>query len=58
MKDLGSYHDRYLKTDVLMLNNIFKIFKTCLEHYALDSAPLYTSPGFVGKPVSRKPRLA
>ena len=31
MKDLGDYHDLYLKTDVLLLSNVFETFKmTCL----------------------------
>ena len=45
MKNLGDYHDLYLKTDVLLLSNTFKTFKmTCLEHYVLDLAHLFTSP--------------
>ena len=46
MKSLGDYHDLYLKTDVLLLANVFETFrKTCLEHYKLDPANFYTSPG-------------
>ena len=46
MKTLGDYHDLYLKTDVLLLANVFETFrKTCLEHYQLDPAHFYTSPG-------------
>ena len=46
MKNLGDYHDLYLRTDVLLLSNVFETFRTtCLEHYALDSACFYTSPG-------------
>ena len=46
MKSLGEYHDLYLKTDVLLLANVFETFrKACLEHYALDPAHFYTSPG-------------
>ena len=45
MKNLGDYHDLYLKTDVLLLNNIFETFRmTGLEHYTLDPAHFYTSP--------------
>ena len=45
MMDVGDYHDLYLKTDVLLLSNIFKTFRmTCLEHYTLYLAHFYTSP--------------
>ena len=45
MKNLGDYHDLYLETDVLLLCNVFKTFRrTCLKHYALDSAHFCTSP--------------
>ena len=43
-KNLGDYHDLYLKTDVLLLCNVFETFRTtCLEHYSLDPALFYTS---------------
>ena len=45
MKNLGDYHDLYLKTDALLLSNLFQTFRTtCLEHYALDPAHFYTFP--------------
>ena len=43
---LGDYHDLYLRTDVLLLADVFENFrKLCLEQYALDPANYYTSPG-------------
>ena len=46
MKNLGEYHDLYLKTDVILLSNVFEAFRdTCLEYYKLDPAHFYTSPG-------------
>ena len=46
LKNLGEYHDLYLKTDMLLLSNIFEAFRnTCLQHYKLDPAHFYTSPG-------------
>ena len=45
MKNLGEYHDLYLKTDVILLSNVFESFRnTCLNHYKLDPAHFYTSP--------------
>ena len=45
MKNLEDYHSLYLKTDVLLLSNIFETFRTTyLEHYTLDPTHFYTSP--------------
>ena len=45
-KSLRDYHNLYLKSDVLLLSDVFENFrKTCLKHYKLDPAHYYTSPG-------------
>ena len=45
-KTIKDYHDLYLKSDVLLLADVFENFrKTCLKHYNLDPAHCYTSPG-------------
>ena len=45
-KTIRDYHDLYLKSDVLLLADVFENFrKTCLHHYNLDPAYYYTSPG-------------
>ena len=45
-KTIRDYHDIYLKSDVLLLSDVFEKFrKTCLHHYKLDPAHYYTSPG-------------
>ena len=44
--NLGDYHDLYLRTDVVLLANVFEAFRdTCLKHYKLDPAHFYASPG-------------
>ena len=44
-KTIRDYHDLYLKSDVLLLADVFENFrKTCMEHYQLDPAYYFTSP--------------
>ena len=46
LKNMGEYHDLYLKSDVLLLADVFEEFRSvCLENYQLDPAWYYTSPG-------------
>ena len=46
IRNLGDYHDLYLRMDVVLLANVFEAFRdTCLKHYKLDPARFYTSPG-------------
>ena len=48
--NLGDYHDLYLRTDVVLLANVYKAFRdTCLRHYKLDPVHFYTSPGLAWK---------
>ena len=50
IRDLGDYHDLYLRTDVVLLANVFEAFRdTCLKHYKLDPVHFYTSPGLAWK---------
>ena len=44
---LGDYHDVYLKSDVLLLADVFESFRDmALKTYKLDPAHYYTAPGF------------
>ena len=46
LKTMGDYHDLYLKSDVLLLADVFENFrKTCLKYYELDPCHYFSSPG-------------
>ena len=55
IRNLGDYHDLYLRTNVVLLANVFEAFRdTCLKHYRLDPAHFYTAPGLAWKACLRK----
>ena len=46
IRDMGDYHDHYLKKDVLLLADIFeKFIDTCLKFYGLVPYHYFSSPG-------------
>ena len=46
MKNMGDYHDHYLKKDVLLLADIFeKFIGTCFKFYGLDPCLYFSPPG-------------
>lgn len=46
IKTLGEYSNLYMKTDILLLADVFENFRaTCFNIYELDPAHYYTSPG-------------
>ena len=46
LKTMGDYHDLYLKSDILLLADVFENFrKTCLQYYKLDPCHYFSSPG-------------
>ena len=46
MKNVGDYHDHYLKKDALLLADVFeKFIDTCLKFYKLDPCHYFSSPG-------------
>ena len=46
MKNMGDYHDHYLRKDVLLLAGVFeKFIDTRLKFYGLDPCHYFSSPG-------------
>ena len=46
MKILREYHDLYLKSDVLLLADVFENYRdVCMSNYEIDPCWYYTSPG-------------
>ena len=46
MNTMADYHDLYLKTDVLLLTDVFeKFINTCLLYYKLDPCHYCSNPG-------------
>ena len=46
MKNMGDYHDHYLRKDVLLLATVFeKFIDTCLKFHKLDPFHYFSSPG-------------
>ena len=58
IKNLGEYHDLYLRTDVILLANVFEAFReVCLKNYGLDPAHFYAAPGLAWKAYLKKTRI-
>ena len=48
INNLGEYHDLYVRSDTLLLADIFENFRqSCLENYELDPAHFISLPGLV-----------
>ena len=55
IRNMGEYHDLYLRTDVILLANIFGSFRrVCQENYGLDPSHFYTVPGLAWKACLKK----
>ena len=58
IRNLGEYHDLYFKMDVILLANVFKVFrKVCLKNYGLDPAHFYMAPGLAWKTCLKKTKI-
>ncbi|BFZ23189.1 hypothetical protein BsWGS_26228 [Bradybaena similaris] len=57
-KTLGDYHDVYLKTDILLLADIFETFRnTSMRNYGLDPAHYFTLPGLSWDALLKKTKV-
>ena len=58
IRNMGEYHDLYLRTDVILLANVFESFRrVCLENYELDPSHFYTAPGLAWKACLKKTEI-
>ena len=55
IKNMGEYHDLYLRTDTIILANVFESFRSvCMENYGLDPAHFCTAPGLAWRACLKK----
>ena len=55
IRNLGEYHDLHLRTDVILLANVFESFRrVCPDNYGLDPAHFHTAPGLAWKACLKK----
>ena len=55
IRNMGEYHDLYLRTDTILLANVFESFRrVCLENYGLDPSHFYAAPGLAWKAYLKK----
>ena len=55
IKKLGEFHDLYLKSDTLLLADVFENFrKMCLKIYRLDPVKFLSAPGLVWQAAFQK----
>ena len=55
IRNMGEYHDLCLRTDVVLIANVFKSFRRVyLENYGLDPSHFYTAPGLAWKACLKK----
>ena len=58
LKNLGEYHDLYVKSDTLLLADVFENFRnTCLEVYELDRAHFVSLPGLAWQVCLKKTNI-
>ena len=56
--NMGEYHNLYLRTDTVLLANVFEAFReVCLKNYSLDPAHFYTAPGLAWNACLKKTNI-
>ena len=54
-KNLGDYHDLYVQSDTLLLDDLLENFRNkCIEIYKLDPAHFVSAPGLAWQAFSIK----
>ena len=55
IENLGEYHELYLKSDTLLLADVFRnVRKMCLKIYQLDPAKFLSTPGLAWQAALKK----
>ena len=55
IKNVGEYHDLYVKTDTLLFSDVFENFRNmCLDIYELDLAHFVSAPGLAWQACLKK----
>ena len=58
MKNLSKYHDLYLKSNVLLLSDVFEnVRKICIEIYELDAVKFISAPGLAWQAALKKTQV-
>ena len=58
IKNLGEYHDLYLKSDTLLLADVFENFrKMCLKIHQSDPVKFLSSPGLAWQAALKKTKV-
>ena len=58
LKNLGEYHDLYVKSDTLLIADVFENFRnTCLKVYELDPAHFLSLPGLAWQACLKKTNI-
>ena len=58
IKNLGEYHDLYVQSDILLLEDVFESFRDmCIEIYELDPAHFLSAPGLAWQACLKKTKV-
>ena len=58
IKDLGEYHDLYIQSNTLLLDDVFEYFRNmCLEIYEPDPPNSFSAPGLAWQAAIKKTKV-